>query len=367
MTTPPAPLIPPPPPRRAVTFPGQTTAVHIPRTTAAQYANFNRLPPQLRGMMTHVVWLGPNNSLFNFAGPGRGREGVRLATQLLGDQNWPFDLVLTEAPYVYGAEVERVNVNKREFNFGVIIGTHTPPMNEAQYRMAEDNFWNSMDENRDGWIGVYTRFSGWRWCPARPGATVTTAQKMDATAFGNNSSQWDIKLIAARPYYTKPALFRVWQADERVPITNPQPGGPVYYEGSFSLANRGDLPSPVTYLISSPGMATVQDNYSDRMVELPQTSAHDGTYMCDTEHGHRTLTASADPIDNIFYKIIRSSQLLDFLLHDLASLGLPLQLRFNNRFLHTVPPQTVVNLTVRHTNPAATIVAFLPQRFKRSR
>jgi len=318
-------------------------------------------------MNTHVVWLGANGTMFNLAGPGKGKEGVRLANTVMGDQNWPFDLVLMESPYIMGASIERVNVNKRLFNVGIIIGNHAPPMTEYQYRMAESHWWDSQDETKDGWLGVYTRFSGWRWIPARPGETVTTAQKMDNTAFGNNASMWDIKWTAARPYFTKPALFRTWRAAASGSlITSPQLGVPAYV-GTLPIANRGDLPSYVSYLVSSPGQAVVQDNNSASMVPLPATQAQDGPYWCDTEPGHRTLTASADPVDNPLYKFLRSSVILDYLLHDLASLGLPLQLRFDRRFVYQIPPQTVVTLQVQHTDPNGQIVAFVPQRFKRSR
>jgi hypothetical protein len=348
-------------------FNSEGVATWIPPEQRLNYANFNSLPPWLRGMNTHVLLLPPNGSMFNLAGPNAGREGVRLANQLLGDQSWPFDLVITESPYMYGAEIDRVNINKREFNIGVVIGNHAPPMTEYQYRMAEAHWWAGQDEQQDGWLGIYTRFSGWRWIPVRPSETVKTPQKMDNTAFGNNASQWDIMWMAARPYYTKPALYRVWKAADSGASSLSQTLGQQVFKGILPLANRGDLPSYASFYITSPGQAVVQDNNGDNMVPLPVTAASDGDYWCDTEPGHRTLTAAADPVDNPIYKYLRSSVLLDFLLHDLDSLGLPLQLRFDRRFVYNIPPRSVVNLKVEHTNPLAEIVAVVPQRFKRSR
>lgn len=345
-----------------------TTVAHWPQIDDRRPVPFNSLPPRLQAMGTQVVYISPARQLFHLAGPLSGREGVSLATQLLGDQQWPFDVVMQESAYMMGASIEKVNINKRMFNLGVVIGRHNPPMSEYQYRMAEDHWWQGQDENQDGWLGIFTRFSGWRWIPVRPDTSVKTAQKMDTTSFGNNVSTWDITWVAARPYFTKPALYRTWEARNSPTQPNPDPlFGPELYTGTIHLANRGDLPSYVSYVVSSPGEAWVQDNLSERMVQLPFTQKTDGPYLCDTEPGKRTLTASKDPVDNLLYDFIRQSKILDFLLHDLGNLGLPLQLRFNNRFMYAVPPKTSVALTVQHSNPGGTITAFMPQRFKRSR
>lgn len=346
--------------------PDNTTIAHVDREPGE--TDFDRLPPALRGENTHMIYIAPNGKVFNLAGPGRGRQGVRLAKSLLGDQNWPFQLLYTEFPYLQGAQIERVNVRARMFSLGIIIGNHAPPMTEYQFRMAEDNWWGGQDENKDGWVGFYTRYTGWRFVPVRPDNTVITPTSMDSTAYGNNAAQYDLTWIGARPWFTKPALYRTWKARESgPPVTSGGLFDTPVYTGTLPIANRGDLPSYVTYLVSSPGEAAVQDNNSDRMVPLPYTSKQDGTYMCDTEPGHRTLTATTDPVDNIFYKIARASKVLDFLLHDLTSLGLPLQLRFNRRFMFAIPPRTEVTFGVQHTNPNAQITAFVPQRFKRSR
>lgn len=343
---------------------GYTTSPHWGSTDPVP---FHTLPNRLKGAGTTVVYISPKKQMFHLAGPRAGTEGVSLATQMLGDQQWPFEVVIEESAYMMGATIQKVNINKRMFNVGVVIGRHNPPMSEYQYRMAEDHWWQGQDELNDGWLGVWTRFSGWRWIPVRPDVTVKTSQKMDTTAFGNNVSTWDISWIAARPYFTKPALYSTWLAKDSNVQPNPKPGGSDLYTGTVHLANRGDLPSYVQFLVSSPGEAWVQDNLSSRMVRLPFTAKSDGTYLCDTEPGKRTLTAPTDPVDNPLYDFVRQAKILDFFLHDLASLGLPLQMRFNNRFMYTVPPRTAVALTVQHTNPAASITAFMPQRFKRSR
>ena len=352
----------------AINYPeGQTTVAHWNSTDPVP---FHALPDRLKGSGTTVVYISPQKQLFHLAGPNAGAEGVTLTTQMLGDQQWPFEVIVEESAYLMGATIQKVNINKRIFNIGVVIGRHNPPMSEYQYRMAEDHWWQGQDERNDGWLGIWTRFSGWRWIKVRPDVAVKTAQKLDTTAFGNNVSTWDISWLAARPYFTKPALYRTWSA-KNAPATQ-DPDYPLNkkkkrYTGTIYLANRGDLPSYAQFLVSSPGKAWVQDNDSTRMVELPSTGKDEGFYMCDTEPGSRTLTAPKDPIDNLLYDFVRQSKVLDFFLHDLSDLGQPLQMRFNNRFIYSVPPRSAVALTVQHNNPEATITAFMPQRFKRSR
>jgi hypothetical protein len=343
-----------------------------------QPTNFWSLPAPLRGMQTHAIYLTPDGDVFNLAGPSKGREGVRACTQIFGDQQWNFEQVITNSPYMFGGEIERQNVPERRFNFSIIIGSHAPQLNEYQYRMAEKRWWRGQDETRDGWLGVYTRFSGWEWIPVRPDKGVTTPQSMDSTAYGNNASMWDITWVATRPYFTKPAAYRTFEA-VNVDVPKPPPGsgiiggiidellGDVYYWGTLPLANRGDLPSYATFYVSSPGQAIVQDNDSARLVPLPQTAKSVGTYMCDTEPGHRTLTAANDPQDNLLFDIIRQSKILNFFLSGVANEGLPLQLTWNNRFIYQIPPRTEVHLTVGHSEPNGVITAVVPSRFKRSR
>lgn len=339
---------------------------------------FDLLPPRLQGLGTHVVYIDPTFTyMFNLAGPMAGAEGVRLSKQLYGDQQWHFEQVLVNSPYIFGADINRQNYPERKINLGIILGSHNPPMNEYQYRMTEDHWWSSQDETNDGWLGIYTRFSGWRWIPVRPDETVKTPQPMDSTAYGNNASRWDIDWIAARPYFTKPALYATFQsANAGLPIPPAGPllgqlidylDGDIYYTGNLPIVNRGDLPSYVSYLVSSPGQAIVQDNQSNRMVPLPNTSAAVGTFLCDTEPATRTLTSSNDPTDTLAFDLIRQSVVLDYLLSGLSNNVAPLQLTFLNKFVYSIPPQSATTFTVAHSEPNGVIVAIVPQRFKRSR
>ena len=226
-----------------MTFPtGSSSTAYLPSLVAP--VNFLQLPPPVRGMNTHVVYLRPDQSrLFNLAGPNKGSQGVRLATQLMGDQQWPFKQVITNSPYLYGASIQRQNVPERLFDMGIIIGSQAPPMTEYQFRMAEWHWWDGQDENNDGWLGIYTRYSGWRWIrcarttvksPQKTGRHRAREQRLDV------GYRW---LTAGRPYFTKPALYDTFRPSTPV-IDCPPPGGGIL-SGSIdfvdAITGRSDL------------------------------------------------------------------------------------------------------------------------------
>lgn len=355
---------------------GPTTTAVGDVSTLDQPLPFDQLDPQLQGLGTTVIYISPTNQLFNLAGPFAGQQGVRLAVRFEGDQQWPFKQVLTNSPYIMGADINRQNYPEREFQFGIIIGNHNPPMTEYEYRIAESAWWESQDETNDGWLGVYTRFSGWRWIPVRPADTVKSPEPMDPTSYGNNVSRWDITWLAARPYFTKPANYLTFQSvNAGAPIPAPASltgltpaiAYDQYYWGTLPVANCGDLPTYVTYLVSSPGQAVLQDNESTRLVPMPNTVASVGTYQCDTEPSHRTLIAANDPADQLMYDLDAQTGVLDFLLTGTSTATAPLMLSFQNRFMFLIPPQTAVTFTVGHSNAGGSITAIVPQRYKRSR
>lgn len=324
------------------------------------YNQWDRLPDYLQALQTRVLYISPDNVVFHlYGGRQAGSQGVQLGGDLEGEQHWPFELLLSEGAYELGSTVERVNVLKREINLNVVIGGNG--FNAYQYQIADNRWWKGQDESRDGWLGIYTRFSGWRWIRVRPAATVGGAQKLDPLAFGNNTATWPVRWLAQKPYYSKPSVWSTW--------TNTEDKSVLFGigEGRLMLANRGDLPSYAQFIVSAPGKAWVEDGISGRMVELPLLAKTDGYMLVDTDPTQRTLTAAADPVDNVFYKIARQSKILDFLLWELDETGLPVWQRFDKRFMYAIPPKTVATLRVQHSYPDATITAIVPQRYRRSR
>ena len=94
------------------------------RSNAASIrTRWETLPPQLNSEATKWVYLGPDGSGWDLAGPNAGRQGVQLAGELQGADDIPFEHLLTETAYQMGATYERTNIVKRTINFGAMIGS----------------------------------------------------------------------------------------------------------------------------------------------------------------------------------------------------------------------------------------------------
>jgi hypothetical protein len=336
---------------------GQTASY----TVAQRYSSYTTLeqfPPMLSALETTVVYIDPNANIFHLSGPLAGWEGARFGKIMQGEQHIPFEQVLIEGAFQQGATIQRTNINQRLINFRIQVYGK----NNYLYRMAEQRWWAGQIENQPGWLGVFTRLSGWRWIQVWPYKTVDTAQELDPVAYGNNFAEWDVTWIAPWPYYSKPTLTAQWKA-----LTSGPPNADGYYSGNIVLANRGDAETYVYYLVSGGGLCQVQDNNSSSMVALPQIFTTDGAVLCNTDPSQRTLTAQNDPADNLFYDIARSSGVLNFFLSGIDQSDQPIWERQYTRFVYTVPAMTATHFTVMHTNPNATISAFLPQRYRRAR
>lgn len=332
-------------------------------TRAQYYGSFtslNQFPEFLAAQQTMMVYIDPNNNMFHLNGPLAGLEGVQLGETMQGEQHLPFEQVLIEGAFQRGATVQRTNIEKRLINFRVQVGGNN--FNNYTYRMAEQRWWAGQIEDQPGWLGVFTRLSGWRWTQVWPYKTIDTAQTSDPVKYGNNWAEWDVTWIAPNPYYAKPALWKQWSAK-----TSGAKQADGYYHGNLVLANRGDVETNIYYLVSGAGFCKVQDNNSASMVKLPQIFAADGAVLCNTDPAMQTLSAQNDPQDNLFYDVVRSSGILNFFLLGVADAGEPIWQRGYTRFVYTVPPMSTTHFTVAHTNPNATITAVLPQRYRRAR
>jgi len=316
----------------------------------------------LKAEATRWVYIGPDGSWWDLEGRDAGKQGVRLSQGLQGAYHLPFEQLLTEAAYQVGSTYERTNINKRVINLGVVIGARNPTlkMTSDAYRHIEANWWNAWPYDTPGWLGCHTRFGGWRWAAVQLAKPVDTTVKMDPAAMQNNVQQWDMQIMAVNPWYAKRTLVETWKAH---PETVAQNG---FDEETITIANRGHLAAYPLFIYTGPGRAWVQDGMTNKLVALPVLSAADKYGLVDTDPAHRTLTGAVDPVDNIFYQFIRSSKVLDFFLHDLEALGLPLWRRANGiRFTSPIPPKTVANLRVRHDTAGGSVTVLLPQRFIR--
>ncbi|OBH13144.1 hypothetical protein A5695_14275 [Mycobacterium sp. E1747] len=306
---------------------------------------------------TRNIYIGPNNLRWDLSGRNKGRQGVKLGTHLQGDYHLPIDQLFTEGAYQVGATYERTNTLKRIINLAVVLGFNC---SELQYRAIESNWWDSWPEDTPGWWGRHTPFSGWRWAQVQLAKHPDTPMPIDPTAFGNNGFQWDMQIVAAQPWWAKRMLTDSFTAaaDSVAKLG--------YDEQTFHIANRGTMEAHPIFMYTGPGRAWIQDGMTNNMIELPELSASDGYVTVDTDPANRTLKGSNDPTDNLFYQFIRQSRVLDFFLHDLEALGEPVWRRANGiRFQSPIPPRTVANIKVRHSQPGGQVVIFMPQRYKR--
>lgn len=341
-----------------------------------RYTSWNDLGPwgkQLRGLNTKHVYLSPDGSrLWNLSGNWAGKDGVLLDEKLQGSMHLPFEQRYSAGPYMIGEELERTDYRKRVYNFGVIVGPGVNylsrrrfPDNEFSYRMLEEKWWSDWPENKNdpaGFWGTYTRTHGWRWIRVRHGEANDQVLDLDPTAFGNNCQEWSMTIHGEFPFYSKRAWTKTWANNE----DNDQING--VNTGVIPLVNAGDWKPWPKFIVEGAGEVTIQDGVTDRMVELPKIFASDGMVLVDTDPAARTLTGSRDPVDNLFYKLIRNSEVMDYILGDLTSAdsGLPVGRRMPGGigFSSQLPAKSVTHVKVTHTNPNGKITAVVPQWYR---
>jgi len=345
-----------------------------------RYTNWTDLGPwgkQLRGKATKVVYMSPDGGrLWNLAGDWAGKEGVVLAPSLQGSMHMPFDQRYSAGAYQLGEDLERTDYRKRVFNLGVILGPGINylsrkryPDNEFAYRMIEEKWWSDWPEHHRapaGYWGQFTRTHGWRWIRVRQGEANDQTLELDPVAYGNNSQAWAMTLHASFPFFSKRPYTKVWLNDKANATLNGR------NHGVIPLPNRGDWDQWPKFIVEgfSRGgdTVTIQDGITDRMVELPELFDTDGMVLVDTDPAARTLTASVDAVDTWYYKLIRSSEVLDYILGDIsnADSGVPVGRRMPGGigFTSQLPKKASTSIRVTHTNPNGKVTAVVPQWFK---
>ncbi|WP_238391441.1 MULTISPECIES: hypothetical protein [unclassified Mycolicibacterium] len=366
-------------------------------TTGPPTTSFFALDKRLQGLETQIVYMGIPGSggpdgkraLWHLHGPNGGAQGVELQPQLAGLMHVPFNQLITEGPYQVGGTHERVDYRKREISFKVSVGLGEVDT-AFRYRMVEQRWWASWSAKEDGYFGVFTRTHGWRFIKVRLLEEPKDAFVLDPTAFGNNFADYNMNAVAVDPYWRKRIEIDQWandgEGDGGIPstpwdqleeliediaeglfpgISDLIPGWHIG-EGNIAVPNRGDQPVWPKFLVSGPGRAWIQDGPGGRMVPLPLLSPSDGEVLVDTDPTARTLTATKDPVDPLFYRIARNSQFLDFFLHDITDQGLPVWRRFNDRFTTPWPAKSTLRIKVRHSQGGGKVVALVPQKFDKA-
>lgn len=337
----------------------------------SRWADLGPNGERLRSEETKWVYMHPGTGwkIWHLAGPFRAREGVALARELEGIMHPEFEIRYSAGPYTIGEIPERVDFKKRQVALGAVMNPNgnperTEPASWWSYRMIEQDWWQSWSETVPGFLGCFTRTHGWRWLRIIQGEPTKTTLSTDPVANGNNGITWNMVAHAPWPFYSKKSLTGVWKASQdQIDVHG-------IAQGIIPMANRGTWESWPKYLIRGTGTAQVQDGLSGRMITLPKLYAEDGAYMLvDTDPTKRTITTEKEPIDNEAARLMRNTQLLQVLLpdvYDTAAAKLPAQRRIPGGigFDGKIPPRTVAQLKVSHTNPRGSITCIMPQHYR---
>lgn len=329
---------------------------------------------QLQSAETKIVYVSPDGQrVYNLAGTFNGNRGVVLAPGLKGNTGSPFEQKYSSGPYMIGETLERTDYGKRVIQLGVNIAPHINAVSRLKYvdtpialRMLEEQWWRDWPEDSNqpmGFWGEFTRYGGWRWTRVRLGEASDDSVETDPHYAGNNLSTAAMTIHAPFSFFSKRTLTREWKNDAANALVNGR------NHGILRLPNRGDFPQWPKFIIEGAGLVTIQDGTTDRMVPLPKSYASDGMILVDTDPSKRTLTAESDPVDTPLWQIIRSSEILDFILGDVtqADSGLPIGRRMEGGigFVSQIPAQSMAVIRVTHTNPNGKITMVMPQWYRR--
>ena len=330
--------------------------------------SWNWASQMLTSESTKMVWVGPNLKWWDLAGNLRGRQGVIAQNEITGVGLAPFEQKFSEGPYIAGATLERTDIRKRIITFGVILNPNTNRMDKRQYnssfkyRYLEQEWWGSFSRDQFGYLGFFTRATGWRFIKCVLNSdTSSGSHSLDPVAYKNNGAMYDMSLVAVDPYFYKPPFYKTWVNDPTKIVAGKNGFG----QGQLTLANRGSVISNPMYIITCPGQAMISDG-PDQMVELVETATADKFYMVDTNENMRTINGAVDPVDNPFYRFIRQAGLIDYFLHDIQVQGLPLWRRWDSthEFEYCAAPKQAITTRVAHDYPDGEITMILPQRYE---
>lgn len=369
--------------------------------------DFYRIDTRLQALETRIVYIGTPDPLLDsrrrwweLNGKYRGAQGIQAGEQFSGLMHSPFDLKIDSGAYEIGGTWERTDWNPKQMSMAAMVNAMPGGANSFQYRMLEQAWWNSWDTDSDGWLGVFTRTHGWRFIPVRLANMSKTAFEIDPASHNNCFMEWDMDIVALYPFYAKRAITQTWtntaatstswnlivdaidgvltqliadfgplaQGSSQI-LADALPGRKVGTH-TFSIANKGTWGAYPKYIVSSPGIAWIQNGWnadgSPQMLQLPLLLPEDGFVLVDTDPDARTLTCVTDPVDPLFMQILQNSALLEILLGPLINSTKPIwqQMRYSFTEAAMVPAGTVANLTAWHSNHDGTITAIMPQQYK---
>jgi hypothetical protein len=364
------------------------TAVLPPNLTGRREVQWRDLSAPARGEFISCAWIGSDGYHWPLTGQDAGVEGGFVTGPIDGMVHVPAEGVWTNFAYS-PPRFERTVDGRREISFTLGLASNT----KLGWYDTETRFWRGCTMNSTGYWSVTTRRHGQLWLPMQLLDAPKCALPDDPTfqAMGGVALHEVVLAVDGSPRWRRPDTFVG-------PYVN-RPGSP--YVGYLRIANRGTEPAWPLFFVDAPGKVWLPDGpnafksaernplddwpklselfgipFIDQitgswtrtrdanMIEVPELLAGEHAVI-DTDPTHRIAITAIDPVDNMIKKFIRKSELINWLLGEYGSSGLPLLQRFRGQgFSVPIPPRSVATLPIVHERLGGRIWVQLPQLFE---
>jgi hypothetical protein len=330
------------------------------------------------------AWIGSDGRYWPLTGDWAGTEGGFITGPIDGMVHVPWEGVWTSPAYG-PPRFERVVDGRREISFTLGLKSDT----SLGWYDTETRFWNGCKRDQTGYWSVTTRRHGQLWVPMQlldaPKCALPDDPSLEGVALH------EVVLAAdGEPRWRRPDTFvgpLIRKASPRVSY--------------IRIANRGTEPAWPLFFIDAPGKVWLPDGpnafiseernplddwpklselfgipFIDQlsgqwtrtrevnMIEVPELLPNEHCVI-DTDPTHRIAITGLDPVDNMVKKFIRKSELLDWLLGEYGSSGLPLLQRFRGQgFSIPIPPHSVATLPIVHERIGGKVWVQCPQLFE---
>lgn len=326
------------------------------------------LDDNLKAHGINLGWIGNDDLGWNTGGFMAGTQGAIVTGPVSGMVHVPFKGIWHEPAYG-PPRFERTVDERREISTRITLLSDS----EVGWFDTESKWWNGMDGETPGWWTIFTRRYGDLFLPMQLLEAVQTPLENDPTMDGNNMQEWDILLAADgnprwRTFDLQPPEWvndmskttTIKQDDELLSPTI------TVGVGKLKVANRGTEVEWPVFDVTAPGRCWLSNGSTGEMIRVPYLNPGEHVSI-DTNPEHRIAVSVLDPVDDWMKRIIRNSELLDFLFGEYGDSGESVLQRFHGQgFSHPIDPDTVADLTVFHDTPGARVSVRLPQRYERA-
>lgn len=325
------------------------------------------LDDNLKADGINIGWIGTDERHWNIGGFMAGAQGAIITGPVSGMVHVPFKGVW-HSPAYGPPRFERTVDERRE------ISTRITLMSDSNFGWfdTETFWWDGMKADDPGFWTIFTRAKGGYYLPMQLLDSVETPLEDDPTYQGN-MQEWDILLAAdGEPRWMAPDLRPPeWVNDWSRTTTIKQDENALSPTitvgvGTLRVANRSTQPQWPIFTVSAPGRCWLSNGSTKDMIRVPKLNPGEHVII-DTNPERRIAISALDPVDHWTKKLVRNSDLLNWLFGEYGESGETILERFNGQgFSNPIEPGTVANLTVFHSHEGARVSVRLPQRYERA-